>query len=165
VYTEVVGADVSPRALDLAAKRLGLDRMPDSQRARLRLLQSSLMYGDQRLAGLDAVVLQEVVEHVDPGRLPSLERNVFAVARPRAVIVTTPNREFNARYERLPAGSMRHADHRFEWSRAELAGWASGVAHRQGYRVEVRPVGDVDESLGSATQLALFVRNDTGAAA
>jgi 3' terminal RNA ribose 2'-O-methyltransferase Hen1 len=159
-YTEVVGADVSSRALDIATRRLGLDRMPDSQRARLRLLQSSLMYGDQRLTGFDAMVLQEVVEHIDASRLPSLERNVFAVARPGAVVVTTPNREFNARYEKLAAGSMRHTDHRFEWNRAELSEWATGVADRHGYRVEIRPVGEVDASLGPATQLALFVRDD-----
>ncbi|MDP9318408.1 MAG: 3' terminal RNA ribose 2'-O-methyltransferase Hen1 [Actinomycetota bacterium] len=159
-YTEVVGADVSSRALDIATRRLGLDRMPDSQRARLRLLQSSLMYGDRRLTGFDAMVLQEVVEHVDPDRLPSLERNVFAVARPMAVVVTTPNREFNARYESLPAGTMRHRDHRFEWSRAELAGWATGVADRHSYRLEIHPVGEVDESLGPATQLALFIREE-----
>ncbi len=159
-YTEVVGADVSSRALGIATKRLGLDRMPDSQRARLRLLQSSLMYGDQRLTGFDAMVLQEVVEHVDPGRLPSLERNVFAVARPGAVVVTTPNREYNTRYETLPAGTMRHSDHRFEWSRVELCEWATGVADRHGYRLEIQPVGDLDDSLGPATQLALFTRND-----
>lgn len=161
-YTEVVGADVSSRALDIATKRLGLDRMPDSQRARLRLLQSSLMYGDRRLTGYDAMVLQEVVEHVDPGRLPSLERNVFEVARPGAVVVTTPNREFNVRYPNLPAETMRHSDHRFEWSRDELAGWASGIAGRHGYRLEIHPVGEVDAVLGPASQLALFRRDDFG---
>ncbi len=161
-YTEVVGADVSTRALDIATKRLGLDRMPDTQRARLRLMQSSLMYGDQRLVGYDAMVLQEVVEHIDPERLPSLERNVFGVARPGAVVVTTPNSEFNSRYETLRAGTMRHLDHRFEWNRDELAAWAAGVAGRHGYRPEVRPVGEVDPLLGPATQLALFVRDDLG---
>ena len=160
-YTEVLGADVSPRALDVASRRLGVDRMPDSQRARLRLLQSSLVYGDRRLVGLDAMVLQEVVEHVDPDRLPSLERSVFEVARPGAVVVTTPNAEYNVRFGGLPAGTMRHHDHRFEWSRAEFAAWSSRVAASHGYLVEVLPVGEVDAEVGPPTQLAIFRRSDT----
>lgn len=162
-YTEVVGADVSSRALDLATRRLGLERMPDSQRARLRLLQASLMYGDQRLVGFDAMVLQEVVEHVDQDRLPSLERNVFAVARPRVVVVTTPNRDYNVRFATLPTGSMRHSDHRFEWSRVEFGEWTSRTARQHGYVVEVQPVGAVDDEVGSPTQLAVFTRaGETG---
>jgi len=159
-YTEVVGADVSPRALDVATRRLGLDRMPDSQRARLRLIQSSLMYGDERLVGFDAMVLQEVVEHVDPHRLPSLERSAFAVTRPRAVVVTTPNRDYNTLFETMPADTMRHLDHRFEWSRDEFAAWATRTADRHGYHVDIHPVGESDDMLGSPTQLALFTRSD-----
>jgi hypothetical protein len=106
-----------------------------------------------------------VVEHVEPDRLASLERNVFTVARPGAVVVTTPNREFNARYPTLPAGAVRHPDHRFEWNRAEFNDWAAGVADRQGYRLEIRPVGQVDLTLGPPTQLALFIRDDHESAA
>lgn len=159
-YSEVLGADVSPRALALATRRLGLDAMPDSQRMRLRLVQSSLMYADQRLVGFDAMVLQEVVEHVDPHRLPSLEHNVFAVARPVTVVVTTPNRDFNVSFASMPAGTMRHSDHRFEWSRAEFAQWAERVAGQHGYDVTFRAVGDSDDELGPPTQLALFTRAD-----
>ena len=103
-FSNVMGVDVSHRALEIAVRRLGLDRMPDSQRARLELIQSSVTYRDDRLRGHDAVVLMEVIEHIDPGRLPALERNVFGHARPTSVIVTTPNAEFNVRYEFLDAG-------------------------------------------------------------
>ena len=68
---------MSARALEIAARRLQLDRMPERQRDRLQLFQSSLTYRDDRLAGLDAAVLMEVIEHVDPPRLPALERCVF----------------------------------------------------------------------------------------
>ncbi|MGH3485264.1 MAG: 3' terminal RNA ribose 2'-O-methyltransferase Hen1, partial [Nocardioidaceae bacterium] len=155
-FGEVVGVDVSPRALDIAERRLDLDRMPDSQRARLRLLQSSLTYRDSRLAGYDAVVLMEVIEHLDLERLPALESSVFGHARPATVIVTTPNAEHNVRYERLPAGTMRHPDHRFEWSRAEFAAWATDVAGRTGYDVRFAPVGDDDPVVGPPTQMAVF---------
>lgn len=155
-FTEIVGVDVSAGELRRAERRLNLDRMPDSQRARLSLLQSSATYRDARLQGYDAVVLMEVIEHVDPDRLPALERSVFAHAHPAAVIVTTPNAEFNAAFDHLPAGTMRHPDHRFEWTRAEFALWAQRVAKEQGYAVRFLPVGDEDPRLGSPTQMAVF---------
>jgi 3' terminal RNA ribose 2'-O-methyltransferase Hen1 len=155
-FTRVVGADVSHRALRKAAERLGLDRMPDSVRARLTLLQSSVTYRDARLAGADAVVLMEVIEHVDLDRLPSLERTVFGDARPRTVVVTTPNEEFNVRYPTLHAGTMRHTDHRFEWTRAQGERWAARMCETYGYTFRAGAVGDVDPEVGPPTQLLVF---------
>jgi len=155
-FTEIVGVDVSARALQYAARMLHLDRQPARSAERLTLKQGALTYTDASLKGYDAAVLMEVIEHVDPSRLASLEHAVFGAARPGAVVVTTPNVEYNARYESLEAGRMRHRDHRFEWTRAEFAAWASGVAERRGYAVEYRTVGEVDAELGSPTQLALF---------
>jgi len=160
-FTRVVGADVSSRELDRAARRIGTDRLPDTVAARLELLQTSATYRDDRLAGVDAVVLVEVVEHLDPPRLPALERSVFAHARPRTAVVTTPNAEHNARYPGLAAGAFRHPDHRFEWSRAEFSAWASEVAERHGYVVVVRPVGQDDDEVGPPTQMAVFTRRET----
>ncbi len=157
-FTKVLGVDVSHRALEITARRLRLDRMPDSQRARLELLQSSATYRDDRLTGYDAVVLMEVIEHVDPPRLPALERSVFRHARPTSVIVTTPNVEYNVRYEFLAGGRMRHRDHRFEWTRAQFEDWAGRVALAHDYAVRFVPVGDVDPEVGSPTQMAIFRR-------
>jgi len=157
-FRTVLGVDVSHRALERAARLLQLERMPDSQRARLELLQSSVTYRDDRLAGHDAVVLMEVVEHVDPPRLPALVRSVFAHARPTTVLVTTPNAEHNVRYDHLPAGSMRHPDHRFEWTRAQFREWAGATAAAHGYTVRHLPVGDDDAEVGPPTQLAVFRR-------
>ncbi|PZE87272.1 3' terminal RNA ribose 2'-O-methyltransferase Hen1 [Curtobacterium sp. MCBD17_032] len=157
-FTTVIGTDVSPRELARAERRLRLDDVSDEQRARVRLLQSSVTYSDDRIAGLDAVVLMEVVEHVDPERLPALEASVFQAARPGAVVVTTPNAEHNVRYEHLAAGRFRHPDHRFEWTRDEFRAWAQAVGDRHGYTVEFRPVGDDDPEVGPPTQLALFRR-------
>ncbi|NEK93617.1 3' terminal RNA ribose 2'-O-methyltransferase Hen1 [Modestobacter muralis] len=157
-FTEVVGVDVSTRALEVAARRLRLDRMPERQRARLTLLQSALTYTDARLAGYDAAVLMEVVEHLDPDRLPALEHAVFTAAAPATVLVTTPNVEHNVRYPALAAGGMRHRDHRFEWTRAEFAAWAQGVAGRRGYAVRFLGIGPDDPEVGPPTQLAVFTR-------
>ncbi|MCY1143838.1 3' terminal RNA ribose 2'-O-methyltransferase Hen1 [Actinoplanes sp. Pm04-4] len=158
-YTEIVGADVSARALEIAARKLRLDRMPERQRARLQLWQSALTYRDDRLRGYDAAVLMEVIEHVDPPRLPALESSVFGHARPGTVVVTTPNAEYNVNYPGLTG--RRHSDHRFEWSRAEFEAWARRVAGAYGYEVSLRPVGDIDEATGSPTQLALFTASRT----
>lgn len=97
-YTEIVGVDVSLRSLEMAERRLRLNRLPDRQRARVKLWQSSVTYLDDRLRGFDAAILMEVVEHVDPPRLPDLEHAVFGHAAPGTVIVTTPNIEYNVRY-------------------------------------------------------------------
>ncbi|MEU5313899.1 3' terminal RNA ribose 2'-O-methyltransferase Hen1 [Streptomyces sp. NPDC021562] len=155
-FTEVVGVDVSIRALSIASRRLKLDRMGERQAARVRLLQGSLAYTDRRLKGYDAAVLSEVIEHLDLPRLPALEYAVFGAARPRTVLVTTPNVEYNVRWETLPAGHRRHGDHRFEWTRAEFRSWARQVAERHGYDVEFTPVGPDDPEVGPPTQMATF---------
>jgi 3' terminal RNA ribose 2'-O-methyltransferase Hen1 len=154
---ELIATDVSARALVAAKRRLHYDELPDRQRDRLRFLQSSVTYADQRLAGLDAAVLMEVVEHIDPPRLPALAKAVFRTAHPGAVIVTTPNSEYNVRFPSLATGNFRHPDHRFEWTRPEFETWSREVADLYGYSVEFRPVGPADPDLGAPTQLALFV--------
>ncbi|NUT95039.1 MAG: 3' terminal RNA ribose 2'-O-methyltransferase Hen1 [Saccharothrix sp.] len=156
-FTEVHGVDVSAKALQEAARKLHLDRMSDRQRERVVLRQSSLTYADPALTGYDAAVLMEVVEHLDPVRLPALEHSVFVVARPRTVLVTTPNVEYNVLFETLPEGRLRHNDHRFEWTRAEFRAWATGVADRRGYTVSFEPIGPEDPALGAPTQMAVFV--------
>ncbi|MFH9083755.1 3' terminal RNA ribose 2'-O-methyltransferase Hen1 [Streptomyces sp. NPDC017673] len=160
-FTEIVGVDVSVRALTIAARRIGLDRMGERQAARVKLVQGSLAYTDNRLKGYDAAVLSEVIEHLDLPRLPALEHSVFGHARPRTVVVTTPNVEYNVRWESLPAGHARHGDHRFEWTREEFRAWAATVAGRHGYDVEFVPVGPDDPEVGPPTQMAVFHRHDT----
>ena len=152
----VVATDESARALQLAARHLNLERMPDKQRGRLTIFQSSLTYRDDRLAGLDAAVLMEVVEHLDPDRIPALERVVFGEAAPGTVVVTTPNAEYNAHFAGLEPGAARHPDHRFEWTRAQFRAWAGRVADGYGYRARFLPVGPEHPQDGPPTQLAVF---------
>lgn len=161
-FEQIVGLDVSLKSLEIAQERLKLDRLPDRQKQRIALLHGSLMYRDERLKGFDAVVLVEVVEHMDPPRLAALERNVFEFARPQAVIVTTPNVEYNVRFETMPAGTLRHKDHRFEWTRAQFAAWAEGLAQRFGYQVRLLAVGAIDPEVGSPTQMAVFTQAQPG---
>jgi 3' terminal RNA ribose 2'-O-methyltransferase Hen1 len=151
--------DVSIRALELAARRLRPEQLPPAQSRRIELIHGSLMYRDRRIEGFDAAAVVEVIEHLDPPRLGAFERVVFELARPGTVVLTTPNREYNARWEGSSPGRLRHGDHRFEWTRAELHAWAEGVAGRFGYRLRFVPVGPQDAALGPPTQMAVFARN------
>lgn len=162
-FTQVAGLDVSSRALEIAARRLHLDRLSEAHQSRVRLWQGALTYRDDRLANFDAAVLVEVIEHLDPARLAAFERVVFEFARPALVIVTTPNREYNRMWETLPSGQFRHADHRFEWTRDEFRAWAQRVAAQTGYRVRFVPIGPADAEAGSPTQMGVFEHERSGA--
>ena len=155
-FTQIVGADVSASVLTRA--QAALARRPERARHRVTLLQTSATYRDARLGGFDAIVLSEVIEHIDPDRLPALAQSVFGDARPAHVLITTPNCEYNATYPALADGGMRHRDHRFEWTRAEFAAWADGIAAEHGYQVVFDTIGPVDPDLGSPTQMAIFSR-------
>jgi 3' terminal RNA ribose 2'-O-methyltransferase Hen1 len=158
-FGHITGVDVSARSLEIAARRLRLDRMGDRQRERIRLLHGSLVYRDPRLEeGFDAAAVVEVVEHLDPWRLVAFERILFGHVRPATVVLTTPNREYNSRFEGLAEGRLRHADHRFEWTRPELEAWAGGICERHGYTVALNGVGDDDPEVGAPSQMAVFSR-------
>jgi len=157
-FEKVVGVDVSHRALEIGARRLHLDTMAPRQRERVELFQSSLTYRDKRLEGFDAAAVVEVIEHLDPSRLPSFERVLLGQIRPSTVVITTPNIEYNARFETLPAGSLRHADHRFEWTRAQFTTWATSAAERHGYQARFLGIGEEDPEVGCPTQMAVLSR-------
>lgn len=147
-FSEIVGVDVSYRTLELASERLHIDTLPPKQKERFKLFQGSLMYRDKRLAGFDAAAVVEVIEHLDEPRLAAFERVLFEFARPATIVLTTPNSDYNVKFETLPAGQFRHRDHRFEWTREQFRQWASGIAQRFGYKVEIKPVGEADPKLG-----------------
>jgi 3' terminal RNA ribose 2'-O-methyltransferase Hen1 len=157
-FLDIVGMDVSHRALEVASDRLRLEDLPARQKERIRLLHGSLTYRDKRLAGFDAALVVEVIEHQDPARLAAFERVLFEFARPSTVVITTPNVEYNTKFEKLPAGKLRHKDHRFEWTRAQFQSWASQMCERYGYAARFLPVGPSDIELGSPTQMGIFSR-------
>ena len=157
-FERIVGMGVSVQALQRAVRRLGYDRLPPKQKERIELIHGSLIYRDKRLSGFDAAAVVEVIEHLDPPRLSALERVLFEFSRPKTIVLTTPNREYNVKWETLPAGKFRHPDHRFEWTRQEFQGWGLRVAEQQGYNVRFLPVGPLDEELGAPTQMGVFER-------
>ena len=159
-FQDIVGMDVSIRSLEIAERRLKLDRMPERKAQRLKLLHGSLMYRDTRLTNFDAATCIEVIEHLDVPRLNAFEKVVFGQARPNYVLITTPNREYNKLFESLEEGRFRHSDHRFEWSRAEFQSWSQEICERFGYSVDYFDVGTGDPELGPPTQMGVFSRGD-----
>src|SRR5690606_23150287 len=113
---------------------------------------------DARWADVEAACLIEVIEHLDAERLPALEAVVFGAAKPRFVLMTTPNVEHNALFPNLTAGGFRHPDHRFEWTRAEFEAWARRVCAAHGYEVKFQGIGADHPVHGPPTQMAVFRR-------
>jgi 3' terminal RNA ribose 2'-O-methyltransferase Hen1 len=157
-FQQIVGMDMSMRALEIAKTRLDIERMPEIQRNRIELFQGALTYRDKRFENFDAACAIEVIEHLELSRLPAFERVVFEFARPSTVLVTTPNAEYNSVFKTLPAGQFRHGDHRFEWTRPEFDHWSRTVADRFTYSVRFLGIGDEASSLGAPTQMAVFSR-------
>jgi len=159
-FSRITGMDISFRTLQIAADRLKLDRMSAKQKERLSIFQSSLTYRDKRLEGFDAAAVVEVIEHLDPPRLEAFERCVFEYAKPNTVVLTTPNAEYNVKFESLPSGKFRHNDHRFEWTRPEFEAWATNVCEKFSYTVRFEAIGEVDEIVGGISQMAVFTKSN-----
>jgi 3' terminal RNA ribose 2'-O-methyltransferase Hen1 len=157
-FEAIAGMDVSYRAVEQAQRQLDASSLAETIKKRVTLFQGSLLYRDARLHGYDAAACVEVIEHLDRPRLAAFERAVFEFARPGAVVITTPNAEYNVNFPTLPAGRMRHRDHRFEWTRAEFAAWGDAVAARHGYRVRYEPLGPLDAATGAPSQMGVFER-------
>ncbi len=156
---KVTACDVSTAVLEKAAKRLRLERMQPFRKNKLTLMQASLTYKDKRFEGFDCACVIEVIEHIEPMRIPAFERILFEFAAPRTVVLTTPNKEYNANYGTMQENTLRHNDHRFEWTREEFLAWTKHVCDRFGYHCEITGVGDYDEACGNPTQMGVFTKN------
>ena len=152
-FERIIVIDIDEVSLGQARRALGLDLLDESSRIQVRY--GSFEEADAQLHGFDAATLVETIEHIDPGRLSRVEIAVFGGMRPRVVLVTTPNVEYNVLHG-MPPGEKRHPDHRFEWSRARFRQWARGVAERNRYRVSFIDIGEYDPQYGSSTQMARF---------
>jgi len=155
-FTDIVGVEVSSVSLARAGRRL--ERLAEAQRQRVRLLQGALVYRDARLRGFDAAALVEVIDTSSWIGSITWRELCSANAAPRAVVVTTPNADYNVLFPTLPAGRFRHEDHRFEWSRTEFAAWCERIGTRYGYRLRIEPLGEVNETHGAPSQMGVFTR-------
>jgi 3' terminal RNA ribose 2'-O-methyltransferase Hen1 len=153
-FEEIIGVDISMEALAAARDRLvgcfGL------RYERVQLFYASFAEKNEALKGFDAATLVETIEHIPPHELSAMEHAVFTCYRPKLVIVTTPNQDYNTLYG-LGLGRLRHPEHYFEWSRLRFRHWANRVAKRNGYSVFFGEIGEPDPILGSPTQAARFL--------
>jgi len=154
-FERVVGLELSGELL--AQAKLRLETLPAARAGRLELICGSYAEPQPGLAGFDAAVMVETIEHVPPEALSRVERTVFAGLRPALLVMTTPNHEYNPLFD-MPPGEFRDPDHKFEWDRAHFRSWAQGVARRNGYRVRFSGVGEAHAHLGQPTQVACFAR-------
>lgn len=151
----ITGMDVSSRSLEVAARRLKLDKMIDTQRKRINLLQGSLTYRDRRLHGYNVATLVEVIEHLDEDRLLALEKNIFNEIQPNTIVLTTPNKDWNITFTEDET-MKRHSDHRFEWTRGEFQAWCEHIRDAYKYTYQIKPLGEEIEAVGAPSQMAVF---------
>lgn len=160
----LVGIDICAASLERLQGRL--DEHP-VRVGNIELQRASMTEGHAALTGFDCAVLIETIEHIDPGHLSRLEHAVFGQMRPRTVIITTPNAEFNSLLG-VPPHRFRHPDHRFEWPRARFRSWGRRVAAAWHYDVRFRDIAGAHPDLGGASQMAVFraqagIGNETSA--
>lgn len=152
---KVTAFDVSTKSLDIASDRSRKEKLDPEEKEKLNFKQASLTYKDSRFQGFDCACLIEVIEHIDPARIPDVERIVFSFASPKTVIVTTPNRDYNTVYG-MSGDQLRHRDHRFEWTRKEFEEWTRSICEKFGYTCEICGIGDMSEEFGQPTQMGVF---------
>lgn len=61
------------------------------------------------------------IEHLFPDTLEAVPYVIFHTIRPKIVIFTTPNADFNVAIPNFK--EFRHPDHKFEWSREQFESW------------------------------------------
>ncbi|KAF9976406.1 Small RNA 2'-O-methyltransferase, partial [Mortierella antarctica] len=166
--TRLAGVDISKDRLALAASDCQPQEFELGQNLRvnnltIELYQGSVAEPDGRLVGYDALACLEVVEHLDPEVLEKFWSVVLGSYKPKIVIVSTPNAEFNIYFPQLKYGTpdaiLRNDDHRFEWTRQEFEQWCTAAAEEYGYSASFTGVGTLpnsDLAVGHCTQFAIL---------
>ena len=152
----VTGVERAGPALALLRQRL--TALPGAAREKVTVRDASLLDPGPIPVGQDAVVMIEVIEHLDPACLSGLERVLFRQIAAPTVVLTTPNADLNGLLG-VPPGRFRHPEHRFEWGRARFRAWAIGVAGRNGHTARFGDLGGAHPDLGGASQMAVFRRD------
>ncbi|PYF06198.1 3' terminal RNA ribose 2'-O-methyltransferase Hen1 [Ureibacillus chungkukjangi] len=154
---EILAVEPSESATLKALKRFE-KAAQDKNFVKPRQIFGSLFYYDERLKGKDVLILCEVIEHIDEYRLPKIIQTILQDYRPRTLIITTPNQEYNEVYGM--GGDYRHPDHRFEWTREEFQTWCKTQNENHEYNIAFDGIGEEHELHGYPTQMCLFTRKE-----
>jgi len=117
----------------------------------------------------DAITMVEVIEHLPADVLERLPDVLFGFYRPKVIIISTPNKEYNRCIKGFDLNTFRHWDHKFEWTRKEFQTWCEIQMKKfGGYNVTYQTVGRLHPSAeeeffgikkhGRCTQIAVFQR-------
>ena len=155
--TRLIGIDIDTAVLAEAREALHIDLLnPPPQ---LKVCRGSFENTDWYSKGvdgkIDAAIMLETIEHIEPGRLSRVEDTVFRALRPTLVVITTPNKEYNPVHG-MADHEIRHPGHHFEWTRAQFRSWCEEVAERHGYTARYTDIGQLHPTLGSSTQMVCF---------
>ncbi|XP_050674299.1 small RNA 2'-O-methyltransferase isoform X2 [Leptidea sinapis] len=157
----VLGVDIETIPLQCSSLILGCDEHTRENPLKVTLFQGNAADPDYRLIGCDAVIAIEMIEHMLPHDLERFVHTVFGFIKPRIVILTTPNADFNVMFKALENNGLRRLDHFFEWSRSQFNDWCSNIVDRYpNYTVTCKGIGPGPPDtlrLGCCSQLALFV--------
>jgi len=122
-----------------------------------------------RRENCDAITMVEVIEHLPAAALERLPFVLFGFYRPRVIVISTPNREYNKCIKGFDLNTFRHYDHKFEWTRKEFQAWCEEQMRKfDGYEVTYQTVGRLHPAAeedffsvvtyGRCTQIAVFER-------
>ncbi|PKA53570.1 Small RNA 2'-O-methyltransferase [Apostasia shenzhenica] len=172
----IAGVDISRRSLIRAAKvlhsKLSTNTKGQDIISCAALYDGSITKFDSRLFGFDIGTCLEVIEHMEEDEACLFGEIVLSLFRPKVLIVSTPNYEYNPILQRSSFPSQdnsedkatpskfRNHDHKFEWTRQQFQQWANSLAAKHHYIVEFSGVGGSgDSEPGFASQIAVFRRN------
>uniref|UniRef100_A0A673CIC1 Small RNA 2'-O-methyltransferase n=1 Tax=Sphaeramia orbicularis TaxID=375764 RepID=A0A673CIC1_9TELE len=159
----LVGVDIDGRKIKKnmhALAPISTDYLqPSFDQLRVELYQGSVT---QRDFLFSIFSLTTFPFHLSLADVEPFSEVVFGYMAPVAVIISTPNSEFNPLFPGLTG--FRHSDHKFEWTRAEFRSWALKVCLDYGYEVELTGVGrappHLQEAVGFCSQIGVFHRLD-----
>ncbi|KAJ4702952.1 Small RNA 2'-O-methyltransferase-like [Melia azedarach] len=181
---KIVGVDISQKSLSRAAKVLHsklskkLDAVVPCTKVKSAVLyDGSITVSDSRLRSFDIGTCLEVIEHMEEDEASLFGSIVLSYFRPRILIVSTPNYEYNVILQKssltsqeddpdektqLQSCKFRNHDHKFEWTRDQFNCWATELATRHNYSVEFSGVGgSANIEPGFASQIAVFRSRST----
>lgn len=148
-FDRLVGVDAHKPAVLDARRRIG-------SRSNCTIFHGSIE-NIRNLWPFDAVILQEVIEHMTTSDLTGLAHMIFADLQPSCVLITTPCRDYTISVLKHRHGRRDRA-HRFEWTQSELRDWCRQVSGSR-YDFRIERVGPERDGL-QPSLLASFKRRD-----
>lgn len=152
--TEILACEPTVNGLDRMKRLISILERKKKVRVKPSIIQSSLFYRDERLLHKDALILCEVIEHIERERVDQVLSTILSYYQPTYFIFSTPNYEYNDIYGL--EGALRHNDHRFELTRKEFHSLVERHANENNYSFDIIGIGEEHTELGFPTQMAVL---------